>query len=104
MKYAGSVAIAVLVVLIGLVVGVTFELLWSRRRSASKSNVRASHGQASDVRSSDAETLKPSQPRLPEPRFIDDGEGFRIIGPVEFDDPGAGPWEVDDTGRSDPGS
>lgn len=93
MEYAGLVVIAVLVVLIGLVVGVTFELLWSRRRSASRS----------DVRASDADTLKPSQPRLPEPRFIDDGEGFRIIGPVEFDDPGAGPWEIDDTSRSDAG-
>jgi len=87
-------AIAVFVVLGGLVVGVTFELLWSKRRQASER----------DMIGGDEETLKPSQPRFPEPRFIDDGEGFRIIGPVEYEDPGAAPWESDDDSRPDSGS
>ena len=76
-------AIAVLVIVVGLIVGVTIELLLSNRQ-------RARDGDSFEV---DAETLKPSPPRPPEARFIDDGEGFRIIGPVEYDDPAAAPWE-----------
>ena len=45
-------AIAVFVVLGGLVVGVTFELLWSKRRQASER----------DMIGGDEETLKPSAP------------------------------------------
>ena len=79
-------AIAVLVIVVGLIVGVTIELILSNRQ-------RARNGITFEV---DAETLKPLPPRPPEARFIDDGEGFRIIGPVDYDDPGAAPWEADD--------
>lgn len=72
-------AIAVLVIVVGLIVGVTIELILSSRQ-------RARNGITFEV---DTETLKPSPPRAPEARFIDDGEGFRIIGPVDYDDPGA---------------
>jgi hypothetical protein len=84
------VAIAVLVIVIGLIVGVTIELLLSNRQ-------RARNGVPFEI---DAETLKPSPPRPPEDRFIDDGEGFKIIGPLTFDDPGAAPWEKDDPSGS----
>ena len=80
-------AIAVLVIVVGLIVGVTIELLLSNRQ-------RARSGVTFEI---DAETLKPSPPRTPEARFVDDGEGFRIIGPVDYDDPGAAPWEPEDS-------
>ena len=79
-------AIAVLVIVVGLIVGVTIELLLSNRQ-------RARNGVPFEI---DSETLKPSPPRPSEARFVDDGEGFKIIGPLTFDDPGAGPWENDD--------
>ena len=81
-------AIAVLVIVVGLIVGVTIELLLSKRQRARTNGIAFER--------SENETLKPSPPRLPEPRFIDDGEGFRIIGPVDYDDPGAAPWESDE--------
>jgi hypothetical protein len=80
------VAIAVLVIVVGLIVGVTIELILSSRQ-------RARNGITFEV---DTETLKPLPPRAPEARFIDDGEGFRIIGPVDYDDPGAAPREAAD--------
>ena len=43
----------------------------------------------------DSETLLPSAPRTAEPRIIEDGEGFRVIGPVDYDDGAAAPWESD---------
>ena len=79
-------AVAVLVIVVGLIVGVTIELLLSNRQ-------RARNGVTFEI---DSETLKPSSPRPAEARFIDDGEGFKIIGPLAFDDPGAAPWENDD--------
>ena len=71
-------AIAVLVIVVGLIVGVTIELVLSNRQ-------RARNGITFEV---DAETLKPLPPRPSEARFIDDGEGFRVIGPVDYDHPG----------------
>ena len=79
-------AIAVIVIVVGLIVGVAIELILSNRQ-------RARNEITFEV---DTETLKPSPPRPSEARFIDDGEGFRIIGPVDYDDPGAAPWEADD--------
>jgi hypothetical protein len=84
------VAIAVLVIVVGLIVGVTIETFLSNRQ-------RARNGVTFEI---DSETLKPLPPRPPEARFIDDGEGFRIIGPKTFDDPGAAPWEKDDPSGS----
>ena len=83
-------AVAVLVIVVGLIVGVTIELLLSNRQ-------RARNGVPFEI---DSETLKPSPPRPSEARFIDDGEGFKIIGPLAFDDPGAAPWEKDDPSGS----
>ena len=83
-------AIAVLVIVVGLIVGVTIEILLSNRQ-------RARNGVNFEI---DTGTLKPSPPRPPEARFIDDGEGFRIIGPLDFDDPGAAPRERDDPSGS----
>ena len=79
-------AIAVIVIVVGLIVGVAIELILSNRQ-------RARNEITFEV---DTETLKPSPPRPSEARFIDDGEGFRIIGPVDYDDAGAAPWEADD--------
>ena len=75
-------ALAVLVIVGGLIVGVTIELLVSNRH-------RARNGATFEI---DSETLKPLPPRPSEARFIDDDEGSRIIGPLSFDDPGAAPW------------
>lgn len=83
-------AIAVLVIVVGLIVGVTIETFLSNRQ-------RARNGVNFEI---DTETLKPSPPRPPEAQFIDDGEGFRIIGPLDFDDPEAAPWEKDDPSGS----
>ena len=83
-------AIAVLVIVVGLIVGVTIETFLSNRQ-------RARNGVTFEI---DSETLKPAPPRPPEPRFIDDGEGFRIIGPLNFDDPGAASREKDDPSGS----
>jgi len=71
------VAVAVLVIVMGLIFGVAIELVLSRRHRARRDIV--SQG--------DPETIEPAPPRLPQPRFIDDGEGFRILGPVEYDEP-----------------
>ena len=88
-------AVAVLVIVVGLIVGVTIELFLSRRQRARRMIVFEA----------DPETIKPSPPGLPQPRFIDDGEGFRILGPVEYDNspltsPGLDPDPEDDDGRS----
>ena len=79
-------AIAVLVIVVGLIVGVAIELLLSKRQ-------RARNAVTFDI---DVETLKPSKPRPAEARFIDDGEGFRIIGPVEYGDRSAERRESED--------
>ncbi|MEX1216997.1 MAG: hypothetical protein WEA11_00595 [Acidimicrobiales bacterium] len=68
-------AIAVLVIVIGLIVGVTIELLLSKRRS-----VPLAKGDAAI-----SDTLRPNRAEHSAPRFVDDGEGFRIIGPVDYD-------------------
>ena len=81
--------IVVLVVLVGLIVGVGIELLLSKRQRARKAGPLFT----------DPETFAPGPPRLPEPRFIEDGEGFTIIGPVEYDDPGETPEESGDSSR-----
>lgn len=78
-------AVVVLVIVVGLIVGVAIELLLSKRHRARKH----------DSQALDPTTITPASPLSPEPRFIDDGEGFRIVGPVEYDDPGAAPWESD---------
>ena len=88
-------AIAVLVIVVGLIVGVTIELLLSRRQRARRVIVFEVN----------PETIEPSPPRLPQPRFIDDGEGFRILGPIEYDDspatsPDLDPEPDNDDGRS----
>lgn len=83
-------AIAVLVIVVGLIVGVTIEIFLSNRQ-------RARNGVTFEI---DSETLKPLPPRPSEARFVDDGEGFKIIGPVTFDDPGAAPWGKDDPSGS----
>lgn len=88
-------AVAVLVIVVGLIVGVTIELLLSRRQRARRVIMFEA----------DPETIEPSPPRLPQPRFIDDGDGFRILGPVEYDDspatsPGLDADPEDDGGRS----
>ena len=82
-------AIVVLVVLVGLIVGVVIELVLSNRhrKQNSEPTLRA------------PDSLTPAPPRLPEPRFIEDGEGFTILGPVEYDNPGEPPWESDDSQR-----
>ena len=79
-------AVVVLVVVVGLIVGVAIELLLSKRHRARKA----------EPQMVDPNTVSPAPPRLPEPRFVDDGEGFRIIGPVEYDGPEAAPWESDE--------
>jgi hypothetical protein len=78
-------AIAVLVIVLGLIVGVIVELTLSKRRGAGRIERVAI----------DLETLLPSTPRAAEPRIIEDGEGFRVIGPVDYDDVAAAPWESD---------
>lgn len=70
-------AVAVIVIVVGLIVGVALELILSRRQRARRVIVF-------DI---DPETIQPTAPQLPQPRFIDDGEGFRILGPVEYDEP-----------------
>lgn len=81
--YVAAVAVAVLVIVGGLIVGVSIELLLGRRQRARRA--------PGEVPITDA--LLPQPPKLPEPRFIDDGEGFRILGPMEYEDPGPGSWE-----------
>ena len=78
-------AIAVLVIVGGLIVGVVIELTLSKRRRAKPIEPMVI----------DSETLLPSAPRTAEPRIIEDGEGFRVIGPVDYDDGAAAPWESD---------
>jgi hypothetical protein len=78
-------AIAVLVIVGGLIVGVVIELTLSKRRGAGPI----------EPMTIDLETLLPSTPRAAEPRIIEDGEGFRVIGPVDYDDVAAAPWESD---------
>ena len=79
-------AIVVLVVVAGLILGVVIELVLSNRQRARKAGRPIV----------DSGTVNPLPPGPAEPRFIVDGEGFRIIGPVEYDDPGAAPWERGD--------
>ena len=79
-------AFAVLVIVVGLIVGVTIELALSKRRGPGRTERIAIN----------SETLFPSTPRAAEPRIIEDGEGFRVIGPVDYDDGAAAPWESDD--------
>ncbi|MBJ7307773.1 MAG: hypothetical protein JHC63_07905 [Acidimicrobiia bacterium] len=79
-------AIAVLVIVGGFIVGVIIELTLSKRRGAGRIERVAI----------DLETLLPSTPQAAEPRIIEDGEGFRVIGPVDYDDGAAAPWESDD--------
>ena len=69
-------AVAILVIVVGLIVGVALELFLSRRQRARRAIVFEI----------DREMIEPSSPRLPQPRFIDDGEGFRILGPIDYDD------------------
>lgn len=82
-------AIAVLVIVVGLIVGVLIELAISKRAR--------SRGPSKSI---DPETIAPGSPQLPQPRFIDDGEGFRIVGPVEYDDQRSVPWEENSGGGS----
>ena len=86
-------AAVVLVIVLGLIVGVVIELLLSKRHRARKA----------DSQAIDPSTVSPAPPRLPEPRFIDDGEGFRIIGPVDYDGPDAAPWESDEPNAPEEG-
>ncbi len=79
-------AIAVLVIVLGLIVGVVIELTLSKRRG----------GGPTERIATNSETLFPSTPRAAEPRIIEDGEGFRVIGPVRYDNAAAAPWESDD--------
>ena len=79
-------AIAVLVIVLGLIVGVAIELALSKRRGAGPTE------QTAIV----SETLLPSAPRAAEPRFVEDGEGFRVIGPVRYDNAAAAQREPDD--------
>lgn len=82
-------AIAVLVIVVGLIVGVLIELAISNRQHSRRG-----------VKSIDSDTIAPGSPQLPQPRFIDDGEGFRIVGPVEYDDQRPKPWDEDPRGES----
>jgi|GEM_PF-1301831 len=79
-------AIAVLVIVVGLIVGVVIELTLSKRRG----------GGPTERIAINSETLFPSTPRAAEPRIIEDGEGFRVIGPVRFDNAAAAQREPDD--------
>jgi len=79
-------AIAVLVIVLGLIVGVAIELALSKRRDAGPIERTAIN----------SETLFPSTPRAAEPRIIEDGEGFRVIGPMDYDDGAAALWDSDD--------
>lgn len=79
-------AIAVLVIIVGLIVGVVIELTLSKRRGLKQF----------ERLPMDSQTLKPSTPQVSEPRFVEDGEGFRVLGPVDRTDPGAAPWKSDD--------
>lgn len=78
-------AFAVLVIVVGLIVGVAIELALSKRRGAKPIQRIAI----------DSETLLPSTPRAAEPRFIEDGEGFRVVGPVVYDHGAAAQREPD---------
>jgi len=91
-------AIAVLVVVAGLIVGVAIELVLSKRHRHRRDGHVINEGVAETPTVS---TLSPLPPRVPEPRSIDDGEGFRIIGPVEYEDSEAPPWERE-TSNLDP--
>ena len=75
------------VVVVGLIVGVALELLLSKRQ----------HARNADPPRVESELIRPQSDQVPGPRFVDDGEGFRVIGPVAYDDPGAAPWEADDS-------
>lgn len=79
-------AVAVVAIVAGLIVGVTIELLLaSRHREQRVVTVEI-----------ETETLRPSprgQLGPPPTRFIEDGEGFRILGPLEFDESGPIPTE-----------
>jgi hypothetical protein len=82
-------AIAVVAIVAGLIVGVAIELLLASRH-------RARSGTTYEI---DTETLLPPErgrPGQSEIRFIEAGEGFRILEPDEWDDPGAIPLEGDD--------
>ncbi len=84
-------AIAVVVVVFGLIVGVALELLLSKGRGAPRANSMPA----------DMETLRPSAPRPSEPRFVEDGEGFRILDPADYRDDVVVTQETDDdTGGS----
>jgi hypothetical protein len=85
------VAIAVLVIVGGLIVGVVVELAISKRQR--------SRGVPKSI---DPGPVKPSPPQLPQPRFIDDAEGFRIVGPVEYEDPAPAPREHEDNSGDRP--
>ncbi len=78
-------AFAVLVIVVGLIVGVTIELALSKRRGPGRTERIAI----------DSETLLPATPRAAEPRFIEDGEGFRVVGPVVYDNGAAAQREPD---------
>ncbi|CAB4596401.1 unannotated protein [freshwater metagenome] len=82
-------AIAVVAIVAGLIVGVAIELLLASRH-------RARSGTTYEI---DTETLLPPQrgrPGQSEIRFIETGEGFRILEPDECGDPGAIAPEGDD--------
>ena len=86
-------AIAVIVIVAGLIVGVTIELLLANRH-------REQRVITVEI---EAETLRPSprgRPGPPQTRFIADGDGFRILGPREYDEPGVIPFEGDGTSGS----
>jgi hypothetical protein len=86
-------AIAVVAIVAGLIVGVTIELLLANRhRDRRVITVEI-----------ETETLRPSprgRPGLPQARFIEDGDGFRILGPLEYGEPGAIQFGGDETSGS----
>ena len=68
-------AVAVLVIVVGLIVGVAIELAISKRHSMRDRPAPIDPG-----------TVVPAPPQPPQPRFVDDGEGFTILGPIDYDE------------------
>jgi hypothetical protein len=73
-----------IVLAVGACVGLGIELFLARRQRARRVVF-------------DAPDLSPGEgagPHVSEARVVFDDDGFRVLGPVVYDDPGPGSWEV----------
>lgn len=80
------------VLFVGACVGLGIELFLARRQRARRVVLDAPDLEDGDV----------DGPLATEVRVVFDEDGFRILGPVEYEDPGPGSWESSEPAASDP--